>query len=178
MSRVCCDKFPSVFKRSEEFAATPRDMIRDMSAVDEPRFAPATVAEPLRDAVDARRSDLATALPHATLGQGDLMEILIIAVIIGLLPAAIAHSRGHSFFAWWFFGAALWIVAFPMSLFLKRDVKSLDQRAVEAGGSKKCPECAEIVKADAKVCRFCQHRFVVAPAGPQAASGETDSSLG
>ena len=25
---------------------------------------------------------------------------------------------------------------------------------------KKCPDCAEIVKADARICRFCRHEFV------------------
>ncbi|TPI30243.1 hypothetical protein FJW07_29585 [Mesorhizobium sp. B3-1-9] len=24
---------------------------------------------------------------------------------------------------------------------------------------KKCPDCAEIVKADARICRFCRHEF-------------------
>jgi hypothetical protein len=28
--------------------------------------------------------------------------------------------------------------------------------------NKKCPQCAELVKSDARVCRFCQHRFDVA----------------
>ena len=29
------------------------------------------------------------------------MEILVIAAVIGLVPAAIAQSKGHSFLAWW-----------------------------------------------------------------------------
>jgi hypothetical protein len=39
------------------------------------------------------------------------MEFIVVAIIIGLIPAAIAKSKGHGFFGWWFFGAALWIVA-------------------------------------------------------------------
>jgi hypothetical protein len=27
------------------------------------------------------------------------------------------------------------------------------------GASKKCPDCAELVQADAKICRFCRHQF-------------------
>jgi len=46
------------------------------------------------------------------------MEILILAVIIGCLPGAIAQAKGHSFVAWWLFGAALFVVALPASFML------------------------------------------------------------
>jgi len=45
---------------------------------------------------------------------------LIIAAIIGLIPATIAYKKGHNFFAWWFFGFALFIVALPYAIFMKR----------------------------------------------------------
>lgn len=48
------------------------------------------------------------------------MEILVLAVMLGLIPAAIAHNKGHNFWLWWIFGALLWIVATPMAILLKR----------------------------------------------------------
>jgi hypothetical protein len=32
----------------------------------------------------------------------------------------------------------------------------------QATDAKKCPQCAELVKSDARICRFCQHRFEAA----------------
>jgi len=45
---------------------------------------------------------------------------LLIAVIIGLIPAAIAAGKGRSFLAWWLYGAMIFIVALPHALLLRR----------------------------------------------------------
>ena len=78
--------------------------------------------------------------------------VIILAAIFGLIPGAIAQSKGHSFLLWWIFGTLLWIVAMPCALMLSRT------------GEKKCPACAEFVKNDAKVCRYCTN---VLPATPR-----------
>jgi hypothetical protein len=48
------------------------------------------------------------------------MTIIVLAALLGLITGGIAASRGHSFFLWWLYGALLFIVAFPHSLFLRR----------------------------------------------------------
>src|ERR1700722_2062914 len=94
------------------------------------------------------------------------MASLVICVLIGLIPAAIAHSKGHSFLFWWFGGAALFIVALPWTIMMQPNTRELERRQLAGSHSKKCPHCAEIIKGEAVVCRFCGRNLNVRSASP------------
>lgn len=79
-------------------------------------------------------------------------DLIVLAAFLGLIPAAVASRKGHTFVGWWIFGAALLIIALPAALMAK------DIRA-------KCPACREPVQPDAQMCPHCQSRIVPTEAG-------------
>lgn len=89
------------------------------------------------------------------------MEIIVLALILGFIPAAVAQSKGRNFVAWYVYGVLLWIVAIIHILVLPPNTKELERRALADGTMKRCSACAETVNFEARVCRHCGRVFTL-----------------
>lgn len=96
------------------------------------------------------------------------MGFFVFWMILGAISGAIASSKGRNFWAWFLYGLLLAIVAIPWAIMLKPNREIMDRRAIERRDLKKCEHCAELIRPDAKVCRYCGRDVGLAPSSAAA----------
>jgi hypothetical protein len=65
---------------------------------------------------------------------------LVPSALLSLIPASIARGKGRRFARWWVYGWFLFLIALIHSICIK---------------GRRCPYCAEQIRSEATVCRFC-----------------------
>jgi ribosomal protein L37AE/L43A len=78
------------------------------------------------------------------------IEMIVFAVLTGLIPSMIAKKKGRDPILWWLYGTFLFIVALPHALIMS---------PFESKDFKKCPYCAELVKREALICKHCGQKI-------------------
>ena len=86
------------------------------------------------------------------------MAIFILWIIFSIIVGIIASSRkakvggGGAFFLSLILSPA---IGFLIAIFSKVD----ENKVIASSNLKKCPQCAELIKKEALICRFCNNKF-------------------
>ena len=104
------------------------------------------------------------------------MSLLVLWIVLSILAGVFAGNRGYSFVATFILSLILSPLVGFISVLVRKPRPTAAERAraeAEAASSKKCPYCAETIKAEAVVCRYCGRDLQQVT--PSVIAGDTDA---
>ena len=79
---------------------------------------------------------------------------LLFWILCGACAVAIARARGRRTLGWGLLGF-LGPIGVALAYMMPVDTTAIELDQLASGEGQRCPRCAEVVRADAQVCRFC-----------------------
>ena len=91
----------------------------------------------------------------------DVIAYFFLALICAFVTAYINRRKGRSAVAGVIVGLFFGPIGVILALLTSTNHDALETRSIDSGAGKKCPDCGELVRAEARICRHCRHTFAV-----------------